>query len=111
EVLLPEDGHCFRDQALSLCQRGGARELGDFRATSLNTLVRMVASGTGVTLLPAMAIPTEVRAQDRLVTLPLERRASRTIGLAWRASTTRRATFERLAEVLAEQAPKGTVSV
>ena len=111
DVLLLEDGHCFRDQALSLCQRAGARELDDFRATSLNTLVRMVASGTGITLLPAMAVATEVRAQERLVTLPLERRASRTIGLAWRASTTRRATFERLAEVFAEQAPKGTVAV
>ena len=76
DVLLLEDGHCFRDQALSLCQRAGARELDDFRATSLNTLVRMVASGTGVTLLPAMAVATEVRPQERLVTLPLERRAS-----------------------------------
>jgi len=111
DVLLLEDGHCFRDQALSLCQRGGARELDDFRATSLNTLVRMVASGTGVTLLPAMSVATEVRPQDRLVTLPLERRASRTIGLAWRRSTPRRETFERIAEVLAEHAPKGTVAV
>ncbi|NOT31365.1 MAG: LysR family transcriptional regulator, partial [Planctomycetes bacterium] len=69
DVLLLEDGHCFRNQALSLCQRAGARELVDFRATSLNTLVRMVASGTGITLLPAMAVATEVRTQDRLVTL------------------------------------------
>jgi LysR family hydrogen peroxide-inducible transcriptional activator len=111
EVLLLEDGHCFRDQALSLCQRAGARELGDFRATSLNTLVRMVASGTGLTLLPAMAVASEVRAQDHLVTLPLERRAARTIGLAFRASTSRRATFERLAELLVEHAPKGTTVV
>ena len=111
EVLLLEDGHCLRDQALSLCQRAGARELGDFRASSLNTLVRMVASGTGVTLLPAMAVPTEVRAQEKLVTRPLERRASRTIGLAWRASTPRRAAFEELAEVFVEHAPKGTVAI
>ncbi|MSR63465.1 MAG: LysR family transcriptional regulator [Planctomycetes bacterium] len=111
EVLLLEDGHCLREQALSICSRAGARELGDFRATSLNTLVRMVASGTGVTLLPAMAIASEVHAQDRLVTLPLARRASRTIGLVWRASTTRRATFELLAEVLVEFAPKGTLSI
>ncbi len=111
EMLLLEDGHCLRDQALSLCQRAGARELGDFRATSLNTLVRMVASGTGLTLLPVMAVATEVRAQDRLVTRPLERRASRTIGLAWRASTPRRATFEQLAEAFVEHAPKGTVPV
>ncbi len=111
EVLLLEDEHCFRAQALALCQRAGARELGDFRATSLNTLVRMVASGTGVTLLPAMALASEVRGQDRLVALPLERRASRTIGLAWRASTPRRAAFEQLAEAFVEHAPKGTLAV
>jgi LysR family hydrogen peroxide-inducible transcriptional activator len=108
EVLLLEDGHCLRDQALSICKRTGARELGDFRATSLNTLVRMVAGGTGVTLLPAMALPTEVHTQDRVVTLNLERREVRTIGLAWRHSTPRRATFELLGQVLAEHAPKGT---
>lgn len=111
DVLLLEDGHCFRAQALSLCQRAGAHELDDFRATSLNTLVRMVASGTGLTLLPAMAVATEVRAQDRLVTLPLERRASRTIGLAWRASTPRRATFEELGELFSEHAPGGTTAI
>lgn len=111
DVLLLEDGHCFRNQALSLCQRAGARELGDFRATSLNTLVRMVASGTGITLLPAMAVATEVRTQDRLVTLSLQRRASRTIGLAWRPATPRRETFEQLAEVFVEHAPQGTVRI
>jgi len=111
EVLLLEDGHCFRDQALALCARAGAREAGDFRATSLNTLVRMVAIGTGVTLLPAMAVPAEVRPQDRLVTLPLERRHARTIGLAWRATSARRGMFEQVAEVFAEHAPRGTVAV
>jgi LysR family hydrogen peroxide-inducible transcriptional activator len=110
-VLLLEDGHCLRDQVFSICKRAGAHELGDFRATSLNTLVRMVASGTGITLLPAMALPAEVHAQDRLVTLPLERRAARTIGLAWRHSTPRRATFELLARLCIEHAPRGTTSL
>jgi LysR family hydrogen peroxide-inducible transcriptional activator len=109
QVLLLEDGHCLRDHALSICKRAGARELGDFRATSLNTLVRMVAGGTGVTLLPAMALPVEVHSQDRVVALALERREVRTIGLAWRPSTPRRATFELLGQVLAEHAPKGTL--
>jgi len=111
DVLLLEDGHCLRDQALPICQRAGAHELGDFRATSLNTLVRMVAAGSGITLLPAMACPVEVRGSDRVVTLPLERRASRTIGLAWRSSTSRRTTFEVLAELLQAHAPKGTVAL
>lgn len=111
EVLLLEDGHCLRHQALALCQQAGAHELGDFRATSLNTLVRMVASGTGLTLLPSMAVRFEVRAQDKLAVVPLERRPSRSIGLAWRASTPRRATFEELALLLVEHAPEGTVAL
>jgi LysR family hydrogen peroxide-inducible transcriptional activator len=111
DVLLLDEGHCLREQALSICRRAGAHELGDFRATSLNTLVRMVASGAGVTLLPAMSLSVELRPADRIVTLPLERRPSRTIGLAWRPSTTRRATFESLAQVLVENAPRATTPI
>lgn len=111
DVLLLEDGHCLRDQVLRICKRGGAHELGDFRATSLNTLVRMVAGGSGLTLLPAMAVPAEIHPQDRVLTLPLERRPSRTIGLAFRASSPRRALFERLATVLSETPPKGTIAL
>lgn len=110
-VLLLEDGHCLHDQVLSICRHAGAQELGDFRATSLNTLVRMVASGSGVTLLPGMALASEVHTQDRLVTVPLERRASRTIGLAWRPSNPRRATFEELATLFRQHGPKGTVPI
>ena len=51
-MLLLDDGHCLRDQALEVCQTGGANEVGDFRAGSLNTLVQMVAGGIGITLLP-----------------------------------------------------------
>jgi len=109
EVLLLEDGHCLRNQALSLCARAGAHELGDFRATSLNTLVRMIAGGNGVTLLPSMAVASEVRPSERLQLLRLERGAQRTIGLAWRASSPRSQTFQRIAEVLTEKAPPGTI--
>src|SRR6218665_1313396 len=60
-VLLLEDGHCFRSQALALCRRVGAHEV-DFRATSLTTLAQMVMSGEGsITLLPALAVPLENR--------------------------------------------------
>lgn len=58
DVLLLDDGHCFRDQALALCARAKARENG-FRATSLGTLAQMAGAGTGVTLLPALAAATE----------------------------------------------------
>ena len=58
DVLLLDEGHCLRAQALEVCSRGRARER-EFRATSLPTLVQMVASGAGVTLLPLLSVPTE----------------------------------------------------
>jgi LysR family transcriptional regulator, hydrogen peroxide-inducible genes activator len=56
DVLLLEDGHCLRDQALSVCQLAGAAERGGFRATSLETLRQMVAAGVGITLLPELSV-------------------------------------------------------
>jgi LysR family hydrogen peroxide-inducible transcriptional activator len=83
DVLLLEDGHCFRGQALALCTRLGAREV-DFRATSLTTLAQMVMSGNGITLLPALAARLENR-QGQLVVRPFASPApSRTIALVWR---------------------------
>jgi LysR family hydrogen peroxide-inducible transcriptional activator len=83
KVLLLDDGHCLREQALAFCGRAGAEELG-YRATSLSTLVQMVAGGAGVTLLPAVAVEAEgTRARVRIRELgaPCPRR---TIALAWR---------------------------
>ena len=60
EVLLLDDGHCFRDQALEVCGQAGAVEQ-SFRATSLGTLVQMVSTGDSVTLLPTLALPVENR--------------------------------------------------
>jgi LysR family hydrogen peroxide-inducible transcriptional activator len=83
DVLLLEDGHCFRDQALAICSRAKANEL-EFRATSLTTLVQMVAAGDAVTLLPELAVSVEARG------LKLRKFAEpgphRTIVLAWRKS-------------------------
>src|SRR5690606_26498977 len=59
-VLLLDEGHCLRDQALSVCHMAGAGERLGFRATSLETLRQMVASGTGVTLLPRLAVSPPV---------------------------------------------------
>jgi len=82
-VLLLEDGHCFRDQALEVCRRGGAEEA-SVRATSLSTLTQMVAGGLGITLLPQIAIRTENRAHS-LVTRPFGARGpARTLVLGWR---------------------------
>lgn len=83
DVLLLDDGHCFRDQALQLCSRVGAHESG-FRATSLATLVQMASAGRGATLLPAIALPVENR-RGQLVVRPFTPPGpGRTIALAWR---------------------------
>ena len=83
DVLLLDEGHCFRAQALAYCATTKAREL-EFRATSLATLVQMVADGAGVTLLPRLAIPTESRRAE-LALRPLANPVpKRTIVLAWR---------------------------
>lgn len=82
-VLLLEDGHCFRDQALSVCQRVGAEEA-SVRATSLSTLAQMVAGGAGVTLLPAIALRTENRARGLAVKRFGGTSPARTLGLVWR---------------------------
>jgi LysR family hydrogen peroxide-inducible transcriptional activator len=100
-VLLLEDGHCLRDQALAVCSRAGADENADFRATSLATLVQMVAGGDGVTLLPAMAEAAMAGPGSHLVTRPFRAPApSRRIGLAWRRGSSRGAEMRLLAEAL-----------
>ncbi|HET7260574.1 MAG TPA: LysR substrate-binding domain-containing protein [Casimicrobiaceae bacterium] len=82
-VLLLDDGHCFREQALAFCSDAKAHEL-EFRATSLSTLAQMVAGGAGVTLLPELALATETKRAD-LVIRPFARPApKRTIALVWR---------------------------
>jgi len=82
-VLLLDEGHCFRDQALDVCSSVGAREE-SFRATSLSTLVQMVSGGRFITLLPRMAIATENR-YNRLRIRPLVKpMPTRTIAIAWR---------------------------
>ena len=111
-LLLLEDGHCLREQALAVCRFGEARELGDFRASSLNTLVRMVEGGLGITLLPAMSLPFEVHAARGLVTRPLVQRApARTVGLAWRPSSAREDEFRLLATVFDAHPPEGVKRV
>ena len=99
QVLLLDDGHCLRAQALALCARGGAREA-DLRATSLATLVQMVAAGGAVTLLPELALAVENRG-DQLEVRPLGAPApSRTIVLAWRPRSPFAAAFRRIAAAL-----------
>ncbi len=96
KVLLLEDGHCFRDQALALCDAAGAVE-GGFRATSLSTLVQMVSANKGITLLPSLALPVENR-RAQLRIRPFARGGpSRTLVLAWRRGSALHAVVEAVA--------------
>ena len=101
QVLLLEDGHCLRDQALQVCQTSGASEVGDFRASSLNTLVQMAAGGMGITLLPRLALDVEAGPLSQLVIRPFQKpEPSRTIGLVWRTTSPREQEFRLLAKLL-----------
>ncbi len=100
-VLLLEEGHCFRDQALSVCDRAGARtsDEAELRATSLSTLAQMVSAGACVTLLPRIAVPVENR-RGQLEVRPFTSPAPhRTIALIWRPQSPFADTFRELADV------------
>jgi LysR family hydrogen peroxide-inducible transcriptional activator len=98
KLLLLEDGHCLRDQALEVCSRVRVSEDQDYRATSLETLRQMVAAGHGVTLLPQLAAETPVGVAKGLRVKPFVRPTpARTVGAVWRKSTTRGKAIEAVA--------------
>lgn len=104
QLLLLEDGHCLRDHALQVCSLVGASNVADFSATSLNTLVQMVANGLGVTLMPALSLQVELRSDSGLEVRHFQDpQPSRQIGLVWRRSSRRRADFLAFAEVIGRQ--------
>ncbi len=109
DVLLLDDGHCFRKQALAVCSRARARELA-FRATSLPTLVQMVASGAGVTLLPALALPTEAKRSDILVRPFAEPAPHRTLALVWRKSSPLAPGLRQIAAAIRKAYPDGVTT-
>jgi LysR family transcriptional regulator, hydrogen peroxide-inducible genes activator len=106
-LILLEDGHCLRDQALAFCAtagRGRTASAGGtaFGASSLTTVMQMVAGGYGVTLIPQIAADVE-RRDDRVKFLRLENpQPGRTIGLAFRRTSPRKADFAALGEVVKE---------
>lgn len=104
-LLLLEDGHCLRDQALEVCSRLSIREPSDFRATSIETLRHMVASGAGITLLPELAARGAYAATKGVVIKTFSKPApTRTIGAIWRRSSARSAAIEAVAKEIAEHA-------
>ncbi|KIC35585.1 LysR substrate-binding domain-containing protein [Leisingera sp. ANG-M7] len=103
-LLLLEEGHCFRDQALSFCnmQSAAPRELLD--GSSLSTLVQMVSAGIGVTLIPEMAVPVETRSAVVSVSRFRDPQPSRTIGMIWRRSNPLARQLMQVAEVVRQAA-------
>jgi LysR family hydrogen peroxide-inducible transcriptional activator len=100
-LLLLEDGHCLRDQALEVCSRVDVKEAEDFRATSLETLRQMVVAGLGITLLPEMAVESPFGSQRGLTIRQFAKPApSRTVGAVWRKTTTRAAAIGALCDVI-----------
>lgn len=105
-LMLLEEGHCLRDQALTYCSNvhGGGRagRISDFGATSLTTVMQMVAAGYGVTLLPEMCTDVEVR-DERIALLRFtDPQPARTIGLVWRKTSPRKDDFAALGHLLAD---------
>lgn len=101
-LLLLEEGHCMRDQALEICSLPSQRQLVKYGATSMSTLLQMVSHGMGLTLIPEIAVRAEsARAQMRII--PFDgSQPKREIGLIWRKQSKRTKDFETLAETIIE---------
>ena len=100
KLLLLEEGHCLRDQALDVCERAGTEEQ-DFRATSLETLRQMVAAGLGITLLPRLAAEGPFASARGLVVRPFAPPSpNRVIGAAWRRSTSRLPAIDAVCDII-----------
>jgi LysR family hydrogen peroxide-inducible transcriptional activator len=104
DMLLLEEGHCLRDQALSVCELTGATERRGFRATSLETLRQMVAAGVGITLLPELAVrPPVAPSPDVRLLRFSEPVPHRTIGMLWRRTSVRADLLRELAQIVRTQ--------
>ncbi len=102
-VFLLEKEHCLTEHAVSACKLTDKEKINPFTATSLHTLVQMVANGLGTTFIPQMAIEHGLIDNQNLVVIdPPGQKAYREIGLVWRPSSSRSHTFERLADVVSE---------
>ena len=99
-LLLLEDGHCLRDQALDVCTLAGSGERNGFRATSLETLRQMVAANVGITLLPTLSVKPPVAVSEDIHLLRFrDSHPSRRIGMVWRRSSAMAGFLLKLAEV------------
>ncbi|MBB3978552.1 LysR family hydrogen peroxide-inducible transcriptional activator [Rhizobium azooxidifex] len=101
-LLLLEEGHCFRDQALSVCNMTASSTRDLMEGSSLSTLVQMVGAGIGVTLIPQMAIDIETRSSSVCVSRLAGSRPTRTIGMVWRKTNPLSAQFAQVANIVRE---------
>jgi LysR family hydrogen peroxide-inducible transcriptional activator len=104
-VMVLEDEHCFGKQALEFCFHAKAQDH-QFRGTSLATIISMVAGGVGVTLLPTLAVPSEVRINNLRVRRFTDIEAVRTIGLVWRKKSSLAPALRQLATSMSQAYPK-----
>ena len=100
-LLLLEEGHCLRDQALAFCDLRKVERIDMFGASSLSTLAQMVANGLGLTLLPEISVDLETRRADLRLMRFAEPEPSRIVGLAWRSTSPRKRDFVELGKLIA----------
>jgi len=104
EMLLLEEGHCLRGQALDICFSAGATEQQGFQATSIETLRHMVAEGMGMTLMPKLAVPARTNKNDSIRYIPFtDPQPTRRIGMLYRQGSYRQETFNAIAELIQKQ--------
>src|SRR6266851_2835405 len=106
-LLLLEEGHCFRDQALSFCKTQSSQPREMLDANSLSTLVQMVSAGIGVTLIPEMAVSVETKSAAVSVARFKNPQPSRTIGMVWRKTSPLARQLLQISEVVCLSAGKG----
>ena len=103
-LLLLEEGHCLRDQALAFCNPRRVDNIDTFGASNLSTLVQMVANGLGFTLLPQLAVDLEARRGDIRLMRFADPEPRRVVGLAWRKSSPRKRHFAEFGKLIAQAA-------
>lgn len=105
-ILLPE-GHCFRDQAVDLCERAQPSALHDVNVSSMETIISLVAAGQGISLIPSMALGGRWNAGDDICVRTLDHpNAYRQVNLTFRKSTPKRKLMESLADVILQSLPE-----
>jgi LysR family hydrogen peroxide-inducible transcriptional activator len=110
-LLLLDEGHCLSDQILDLCEAAGGGVSCDVRASSMSTLLQMVANGIGVTLVPQMAVAAGAIPAHHVRVVPFrDPPPARTIGLCWRPGDTRSAEFQLLGAELVRSSERGTAA-